>query len=610
MTLLDLLTARQSFASLSAAVREDPGLARDLRDLLDDFTLLHGPDETQAGELTVDHFLRGLVEAEHLQHAAISLPPEQRKNRWESAERNSGLDEATFAQVVEWWGNRRGRSERYREQRVLGQGRNGVVTLCHDTELDRLVAVKRSLRPGVPLLSKEAKLAARVEHQNVVRVYDGSLEKDYIVSQYVDGETLEQRMRSRPSAVQDNFFDIAHGLLSGLAALYEFSIVHRDLKPANILFAKDSWIPMINDFGLALEFGEVDVRNLAWRYMPVEAWHSGESVEPILGSGEVPNWDIHSLGVIFYEIWEGNLPFGDGEKDDILLRVAQGEHSPFRNDSIPPHLSGLISRMLKRSSRPRSVGEVRLELKSLSAPDGPRLARFDDFRQVVHRVYSRVNGNVSQVQMAAHISANIAKSLRYLDPERGLSSPALDRYLPHAAAWICALATRLNETPSELFAMKYGDVCPFCSSAPCDQSCSGSEAESRRRLLERVKQHQKNTVHADWGWMKFRQSIDRIYGPRNRSDVVQFEIGTLRDLLSLGEAVAKAPLIEVESKPVISLSLATVIARFFAVLGFAPDDYDLADRFLKLYGQGCPDCDQPECSGHVAAASSVLTDLR
>ena len=498
--------------------------------------------------------------------------------------------------------------DRYLVRRTLGRGRNGEVLLCHDQHLDRLVAVKRSLDATKIVERDEAIAAAKLTHPNSVRVYDYASDYTYLISEYVDGDTLQTRLKENREEVLAHFFEIANGLVDGLRALQEVGLIHRDLKPANILFREDSWAPLINDYGLAVEVdADKHLQNLAWRYMPIEAWR--EWTENPARDPTAPNtWDLHSLGVIFYEIWSGDLPYGEGQKEAIGLRVANGNPAPLERQGLPLGMARLVSRMIVAKIRPRSLAEVQAELAWMQNPEVSRIPRLDDFRQHIQHLYGERNVALGALDFSAHIGGNFKEALRgvldEVNPEH-----AEKRFLPRLLAWLCALSIRLNYTPSEVLASKYGVTCPYCHRSTCATDCSGSTSEGRQELVAQVRQGHYHEVHAERSWREHRDAIADIYGPRNASDTSRFEADSLRAVIALTEALSRAPELAGSGRPVIGVYLATVWARFLALLNFMRGDYDLEAAFLGLYSVACPDCGLTSCKCGPKDASASLSDL-
>ncbi len=247
---------------------------------------------------------------------------------------------------------------RYRVERVLGQGRFGLVYLAYDGQLERHVAVKT---PHPNLISSaydaahylsEARLVAGLAHPNIVPVYDvGSTEHFpyYIVSKFIDGLTLAEKLAQGRLRYSDAA-KLTATIAEALHYAHKQCIVHRDVKPGNILIDR-SGQPFVVDFGVALREQEA---HDAGRYAGTPAYMSPEQVR---GEGHRVDGrsDVFSLGVAFYEMLTGCRPFRGDTQGELLESIASREPKPLRqiDDQIPKELERICLRALSKRAAER-----------------------------------------------------------------------------------------------------------------------------------------------------------------------------------------------------------------------------------------------------------------
>ena len=197
-------------------------------------------------------------------------------------------------------------------EKLLGRGAMGAVFLGMQESLERKVAVK--ILSSAPLneeasadrFFKEARAQARINHPNVVQVYDASTDKDndtpYIVMELVEGEGLGRKIKRQGKLSALEAVDVIIGATRGLAAAHDRGLIHRDIKPDNILIASDG-TPKLADFGLTkdLSAGASDM-TLAGHLLGTPNYMSPEACS---GSPLDARSDLYSLGVILYHMIAG-----------------------------------------------------------------------------------------------------------------------------------------------------------------------------------------------------------------------------------------------------------------------------------------------------------------
>jgi eukaryotic-like serine/threonine-protein kinase len=273
---------------------------------------------------------------------------------------------------------------RYEVERTLGGGGMAVVYLARDGELGRPVALKvlaDNLADDAELRQRfvrEARLAARLSHPNVVRVYDAGEQdgRPYIVMECVEGESLAELLLREGRLNPDRVAELGAQACAGLEHAHRAGLVHRDVKPANLLLTDDGTLK-VADFGIAHAVGGTLVTEVG-TVLGTAAYLSPEQA---LGEGVTPASDLYSLGTCLYELLAGEPPYGHETLGELFSRREAGP--PPRLAGVPRELEAVVLQCLERdpADRPASAAELaRLLAGSRSA--GPataatELARFD-----------------------------------------------------------------------------------------------------------------------------------------------------------------------------------------------------------------------------------------
>jgi Protein kinase domain/AAA ATPase domain/Tetratricopeptide repeat len=259
---------------------------------------------------------------------------------------------------------------RYRLESELGQGGMGTVYRALDTLLDRAIAIKLLNQQNLAAdsrerLLREARAAARLNHPNIVGIYDvGGADDDggqpFIVMEMVEGHSLYDR----PPETLAEVLAIAKQMCLALDHAHQHGVIHRDLKLENILITKDGSVKL-TDFGLA--------RSVASR-LTSEGMLVGTvfylAPELALGQAYDGRADLYALGVLLYELTTHRLPF-DG--DDPLAVISQHLHAPVVppraiKPELPPALDALIVNLLakKPEDRPATAAVVKARLDEIN----------------------------------------------------------------------------------------------------------------------------------------------------------------------------------------------------------------------------------------------------
>jgi serine/threonine-protein kinase len=248
----------------------------------------------------------------------------------------------------------------YRIVDRLGEGGMGVVYRAVHATLDREVALK-VMRPElaqnerfVARFLREARTAARIDHPNVVTVYDAGVDAGYlfIAMRHVAGGDLAQAVKERGPMPQVDALVVIARCLAGLQAIHEGGLVHRDIKPANILLERDG-MPRLADLGLARG---VEVDDQLSQVGSVQGTPAFMSPEQARGAAQLDvRSDIYSLGATLYAVLTGEPPFSGRSAYDTVAQVLYGEPQPVRAraPAVSPEVEALVMRSLAKDPTQR-----------------------------------------------------------------------------------------------------------------------------------------------------------------------------------------------------------------------------------------------------------------
>ncbi len=267
-------------------------------------------------------------------------------------------------------------AEKYRLLELVGSGGMGDVYKALQINLGTIRAIKilpQNLCGNLKYIKRferEARLAARLEHENIVRVIDvgeTGLER-YIVMEYIEGKTLRDVLNERETLPEEEVISLATAIASGLSWIHQNDIIHRDIKPENIMIDINGKVK-IADFGISKSTGSPRVTAVGAPIGTAQYL----SPEQASGHGEVGFYsDIYSLGIVLYEMVTGHFPyeFKDDNPFSIAYTIINTDVTPIKETApnISSNLEAVVMKCLEKDpgKRYRDAQEILKKLKNIS----------------------------------------------------------------------------------------------------------------------------------------------------------------------------------------------------------------------------------------------------
>jgi serine/threonine-protein kinase len=251
---------------------------------------------------------------------------------------------------------------RYQVEKELGKGAMGVVYLGRDPKINRVVAIKTmalsqefeedELKDVKERFFREAETAGRLNHPNIVTIFDAGEEHDlaYIAMEFLKGKDLVPYTKPGNLMPIAKVMDIVARVADALSYAHQNSVVHRDIKPANIMYEPESDAVKVTDFGIARITDSSKTKTGMVLGTP-----SYMSPEQLAGKKIDGRSDLFSLGVMLFQMVSGKLPFEGDSMAQLMFKIANESHPHIRefNPQVPECLAAIIDKALTKDNAQR-----------------------------------------------------------------------------------------------------------------------------------------------------------------------------------------------------------------------------------------------------------------
>ena len=251
---------------------------------------------------------------------------------------------------------------RYEVEKELGKGAMGVVYLGKDPKINRVVAIKTmalsqefeadELAEAKARFFREAETAGRLNHKNIVTIYDAGEEHDlcYIAMEFLKGKDLTRYAKAASLLPPDKVFEVVAQAADALDYAHQSGIVHRDIKPANLMYEDDTGQLKLTDFGIARITDSSKTKTGMVLGTP-----SYMSPEQLSGKKVDGRSDLFSLGVTYYQLLTGQLPFQGDSMATLMFKIANEKHPPLGvlRPDLPACTEAIMDKILAKDPETR-----------------------------------------------------------------------------------------------------------------------------------------------------------------------------------------------------------------------------------------------------------------
>jgi len=361
--------------------------------------------------------------------------------------------------------------QRYLIRQFIARGGMGEVYEAFDRDLQERVALKTVTSTACDnasaarRLKAEVQLARRVSHPNVCRIYDfgthvlleTGAQISFLTMEFVDGQTLGQRVRLAGALPVDEARELGRQLLRGLSAAHEANVLHRDFKSDNVMLRADAgggWSPLILDFGLAraAEAGSASASSRSSDLLGTLGYIAPEQIQ---GQPHSTASDVYAFGIVWFEMLTGELPFESAASPAAaaLARLERPAPAPSsKNPLVPSDLDAVVLGCLQRSrkDRFRTASEALAALEALEARTRTAIQKRRFVPLIVAAALGGIAAYATAIPSAAKPSAEAAQATPSVAPSaapRGLEPPTSSEPTPAAPPPKPVARATANSTP-------------------------------------------------------------------------------------------------------------------------------------------------------------------
>jgi serine/threonine-protein kinase len=265
---------------------------------------------------------------------------------------------------------------RYEILEILGRGSMGLVYKALDPKINRLLAIKTIrfsdefdedvIQEIKERFFREAEIAGQLSHPSIVTIHDMGEDQDltFMAMEYLEGENLEKFISKKSLLPLRKVLYVVASVADALEFAHRADVIHRDIKPANIMLLKTGGVK-VTDFGIAKAISSSRTRTGVILGTP-----NYMSPEQIMGQKIDPRSDLFSLGVVFYQLLAGELPFQGDNLSSLLYQITQVKHPALRsfNPRIPVACEQIIDKALAKNldERFQTAGQMAKLLRLLA----------------------------------------------------------------------------------------------------------------------------------------------------------------------------------------------------------------------------------------------------